>query len=542
MSAPFSSRSFTRRDALKLTGAAAASALLAPRALAAPPSSPGVVVGDPVAARAGERVLRDGGNAIDAAIAAAFTACICSPSKCGLGGYGGHAVIGLAGGKKIAAIDFNSTAPAAARPDMFPLEPNGRVRGNINSIGWLAAGVPGTLAGLELALTRYGTRSLRAMIGPALALCEEGVHVAPVKGIDDTDASRNDPRPDSEQLANANLPREKQRNLAQARLLRTLAERNSTDSFYRGDLAATLAAAFQRNGGLVTKADLAAYRARELAPVTTDWNGLTLHTAPLPASGALILEALAILKALDWPRLGAPERLHAKLEALRIAWADRLRTWGDPDHVAVPLEALLSPAHAAASAARIATALRTRQPVALDVTPSRAGGTVNVSAVDRAGNMIAITLTHGGGYGARVLVPELGIVLGHGMSRFDPRPGFPNSAGPGKRPITNMCPTLVSRAGQPVFAVGGAGGTRIPNSIFEVLLQTVALGAPLSAALASPRLDCTGTLALDLAKAHSAEDEALFKKLGYTVKRAPSAYVSAVAFDPATRTVEGRAV
>lgn len=541
MSDPFSSRFLTRRAALKLTGAAAASTLLAPRSLAAAPS-PGVVVGDPVAAKVGEQVLRDGGNAIDAAIATAFTACICSPSKCGLAGYGGHAVIGLAGSKKITAIDFNSTAPAAARPDMFPLEPNGRVKGNVNSLGWLAAGVPGTLAGLELALTRYGTRSLRAMLEPALALCEEGVHVAPVKGIDDTDASRNDPRPDSEQLATAPLPREKQRNLAQARLLRTLAERNSTDSFYRGDVAATLAAAFQRNGGLVTKADLAAYRARELAPVTTEWNGLTLHTAPLPASGALILEALGILKALNWTKLPAPEQLHAKLEALRLGWSDRLRTWGDPDHVAVPLEQLLSPAHAAASATRIATALRTQKPLALDVTPSRAGGTVNVSAVDRHGNMIAITLTHGGGYGARVLVPELGIVLGHGMSRFDPRPGLPNSPGPGKRPITNMCPTLVSRAGQPIFAVGAAGGTRIPNSIYEVLLQTVALGASLPAALQSPRLDCTGTLALDLAKAHSAEDEALFKKLGYTVKRAPSAYVSAVAFDPATRTVEGRAV
>src|SRR6185503_3357391 len=156
-----------------------------------------------------EKVLRDGGNAIDAAIAMAFAAGITSPSKCGVGGYGGHAVIALAGGKKITSIDFNSMAPAAARADMFPLEPNGRVKGGVNSTGWLAAGVPGTVAGLELALQRHGTRSLRDILAPAIQMCEEGVYVAAVKGIDD--ASLNDPRPDSEQ--GGKLPPEKKRNL-----------------------------------------------------------------------------------------------------------------------------------------------------------------------------------------------------------------------------------------------------------------------------------------------------------------------------------------
>jgi len=536
----------TRRDLLKLAGpATAALALSRPTFSApAPSASPGAVTGDPIAAKHGEQVLRDGGNAIDAAITAAFAACICSPSKCGLGGYGGHAVIALAGGKKITAIDFDSTAPAAARADMYPLGPDGRVVGNVNSTGWLAAGVPGTLAGLELALTRYGSRSLRDVLQPAIALAEQGVHVVPIKGIDDraADASRNDPRPDSEQLAASQLPREKQRNASAPRLLRTLARRNTTDSFYRGDLADTIAAAFQRHGGLVTQADLAAYRARELAPLTLAFSDdFQLHTAPLPASGALILQALHALKALDWVQLSAPERLHAKLEALRIAWSDRLATWGDPDHVSIPLEKLLSPAHAAASATRIRKALTTQKPVPLAVDPARAGGTVNISAADRAGNMIAITLTHGGSYGARVAVDGRGLVLGHGMSRFEPRPGRPNSVAPGTRPITNMCPTLVTHRGTPIFAAGAAGGTRIPNSVFEVLLQTVALRAPLAAALAAPRLDTTGTLALDLARTHTAEDEAFFRSMGYTVKRAPSAYVSAATFDPTTHATSASA-
>lgn len=532
-------RLLTRRELLALTGKAAiASALLpnlsfAATAASSPPA--GAVVGDTVGAKVGETMLRAGGNAIDAAIAAAFAACIASPSKCGIGGYGGHAMIALAGGKKITAIDFNSTAPAAARADMYSLDTNGRVKGGVNITGWLAAGVPGTVAGLELALQRYGTRSLREVLAPAIQLCEDGVHVVPVKGIDD--ASRNDPRPDSEQ--GSKLPPEKRRNLALGGLLKTLATRDSADSFYRGDIAGKIAAAFQKNGGLVTREDLAAYRAREIEPLKLEWNGATLHTVPLPATGLLLLEAFSILKALSWTKLSAPDRLHAKLEALRIAWSDRLHHFGDPDQVSVPVTKLFDRAYAADYAEKISAALKAQKPVTLEVGPSHAGGTTNISAVDRHGNMVAITLTHGGSYGARVSVEELGLVLGHGMSRFDPRPNLPNSPGPRKRPITNMCPTIVTRGGAPVFALGAAGGTRIPNSVYEVLLNIVGLGTPMETAMSAPRLDTNGTLNLGLEKKHSAEDEAFFKNLGYKTSRTASAYVSAVTIEPQTGQARG---
>ena len=532
MSTP-SSHDYSRRAFLRLTGQSVAIGALASHvafsSTASDTSSPGAVVGNPLAVKAGEQVLRDGGNAIDAAIASAFAACIVAPHQCGIGGYGGHALIALAGGKKVTAIDFTSTAPAAARPDMFPLDANGRVAGNINTVGWLATGVPGTAAGLELALTRYGTRSLRDTLAPAIELCESGKHIAVIKGVDDTPA------------AASNSP-EKSRNAALARLLKTLAARNTTDSLYRGDLAEKIAAAFQQHGGLVTRADLAAFRAREIEPAKIDlWNGLTIHTVPLPATGVMLLEAFAILKALDWPKLPAPERLQAKLEALRIAWADRLTTFGDPQQVKVPVEKLLSPAYAAESAAKISTALKTRRPVSLDVQPSLAGGTVNISAGDRHGNLIAITLTHGASFGAKVAVEELGMILGHGMSRFDPRPGLPNSVAPGKRPITNMCPSVVTQRGTPVFAVGAAGGTRIPSSVYEVLLQVVGAGAPLETAIAAPRLDTTGTLKLTLEKHAPAEDETFFRDLGYTTARGPSANVSAVSFDPKSGEARGLA-
>ncbi len=166
-------------------------------------ASPGAVVGNPIAAEVGLQLLQEGGNAVDAAIAAAFAACICSPHNCGIGGYGGHAMIGLAGGRKITAIDFNSTAPAAANAEMFPLNEKGLVRDGINSTGWLAAGVPGTIAGLELALQRYGTRSLRAVLAPAIQLCEEGTYVSFVKGIDDVAPSGSG----LPQSTNEDLPR-----------------------------------------------------------------------------------------------------------------------------------------------------------------------------------------------------------------------------------------------------------------------------------------------------------------------------------------------
>lgn len=530
---------YTRRELLQRTGAAALGGMLAPHVFAASPSAAtrGAIVGDLAAAKAGEKILAEGGNAIDAAIATAFAAGICSPSNCGVGGYGGHAMIGLAGGKKITAIDFNSAAPQAARADMFPLDAAGRVKGNANIHGWLAAGVPGTLAGLELVLTRYGTRSLRQVMAPAIQMCEDGTHVVPARAIDN--ASPTDPRSEAE--PGSKLPPERRRNLALGKLLRQLAERNSTESFYRGDIAATIAAAFARHGGLVTAEDLAAYQARELSPLRLEWNGATIHTVPLPSTGPLLVEACAALKAMGWSKLSPEQRLHAKVEALRTAWADRLRYFGDPTQVDVPMEKLMSSGYAAELAEKISLALKAERPVPLQVDPSHAGGTTNISAADAQGNLIAITLTHGGGYGAQVVVDELGMVLGHGMSRFDPRPGLPNSPAPGKRPITNMCPSLVTRAGLPVLAVGGAGGTRIPNSVYEVLLNYTGLGASMEDALAAPRIDANGTLDLGLEKSRPDADEAQLKKIGYRTKPFIAAFVSGATFDPKTGATRAKA-
>jgi gamma-glutamyltranspeptidase/glutathione hydrolase len=535
-------RRYDRRQMLRLAGGALlAAGLDDPSAPAADePAERGRVVGQPEAARAGADVLAAGGNAVDAAVTAALVAGVVGVHLCGIGGYGGHLTIGLPDGK-VTAIDFNSAAPAAARPDLFPLTDAGAVKGEVNMYGWLAAGVPGTLAGLQLALDRYGTRPFREAVRPAIRHARNGFPVS--TGL--ANAIRGARTQLAQEPAAARLLLDggeplkagtTYRNPDLADLLTALAEQNSVESFYRGAIARQIAAAFRKHGGLVTEDDLAAYRAREVAPLRFEWRGATIATAPLTAGGATVLEALAVLAALGWDKLSAddPRTAHARLEALRLAWHDRLAYFGDPDKAEVPLDRLLSPEHARELAGRVEAAVRAKRPAAAETDGRPANGTVHLSAADSRGMLVALTLTHGGSSGARVAVEGLGLLLGHGMSRFDPRPGRPNSPGPGKRPLHNMCPTVVLREGRPVLALGGAGGRKIPNAICDVLLHHVGRGLPAAEAVAARRLHTEGGLEVTLEAGWPAADVEYLKQAGYTVKTGPSATVHAVAYDPQT--------
>jgi gamma-glutamyltranspeptidase/glutathione hydrolase len=533
-----------RREALRLTGGALFAGAVAPQILLSAEkesSKHGAITGEPMAAKVGEQVLADGGNAVDAIVSAALTAAVVSVHNCGIGGYGGSAVIALAGGKKVTALDFNTAAPAAAREDMFPLDEKGQVKGRVHEFGWLASGVPGTIAGLELAVKRYGTRSFRDALQPAIKLIRDGFAVpqafaASAKSM----AARLKADAGTAKLflkdGEPFKLGETWRNPDLAAMLETLAQRNSAESFYRGDIAQRIAEAFHRNGGLVTAKDMAAYQAREVEPDAFAWRGFDLRTAPLTAGGLTVLEALSFLKALDWDKLPAgPEKSHARLEALRVAWEDRLKLFGDPDKVKVPVSRLLSADYAKSVAEKVRTTVKDRKPLAIQTESRVHVGTINLSCVDRHGNLAALTLTHGNAFGTCVAVDGLGLVLGHGMSRFEPKPGHPNSPGPGKRPLHNMCPTVVLRDGRPILAVGGAGGRRIPNSIFDVLTQFVALGATMDQAVAAPRLHCDGNLELTLEKSWPAEEQEYFKSIGYKLPAgAAAARVGAASFDPKT--------
>ena len=504
-------------------------------------SEAGVVEGNPAAAEeVGNNVLTAGGNAIDACVATALVAGVVAPQQCGIGGYGGHMTIALADARKVTSIDFNSMAPAAARPDMYPVEENGSVRGNVHYHGWLAAGVPGTMAGLQLALDLYGTRSFGDLVQPAIRFARDGFVVgAGLAGA----IRRAMPQFARDPASSRLFLRDGQpldatavyRNPELAEMLKTLATRNSVDSFYRGDIAQEIAQGFVKGGGLVTAEDMAAYRAKEVKPLALPWRGFTIYTAPLTAGGTTTLEALSILKALGSKREpNDPAQTHARLEILRVAWKDRLSLFGDPQHVDVPVGRLLSEDYARGVAARVGQAVQTRKPLSIVANQRPQGGTVHFSAADRHGNMVALTMTHGAGFGARVTVPGLGLILGHGMSRFDPRPDHPNSPGPRKRPLHNMCPTIVSDEGTAVLALGGSGGRKIPNALFEVLAQYVRRDASMAEAVAAPRLHTEGALNTTLDARAPDSHLGYLKQVGYQIRRGNSAVVSAVSFDATT--------
>jgi len=538
--------SLSRRELLKLSGAAALG-LVCPlrpesgsgRAVA----RYGCVVGEKTGEKAGMRVLADGGNAIDAVVAAALTAAVAAPSSAGIGGYGMSAVVAVDGGRRIAAVDGNSAAPAAMRADIFQPGPDGKVPDgfdtarSLSSTGWLSAGVPGVLAGLQLILDTFGSRRIGELLQPAIALARDGFPWP--EGLAAAINRRREiflKDPGSRKLF---FPRGKPlsagepfRNPDLAEMLAALARAGSAEAFYRGDIGRHIADAFRKNGGLVTMEDMAAYRARLAEPLTLNWGGHAIHTAPLTAGGLTVLQILRAMQAMDWEKMpaGLP-RLHARIEATRLAWRDRVMLLGDPDFGEVPVTRLLSESYARESAEKIAAAVKAGKMLPGIAAPRPQTGTVHLSAADGHGDFAALTLTHGEGFGACVTVEGLGLTLGHGMSRFDPNPGHPNAPGPRKRPLHNMTPTIVTREGKPVLAAGGTGGRKIPNALLEVLTQFAVLGRPLEASIASPRLHTEGDASVIVEDAWPAGEIEGMRRLGYAVTAGGSANISAVAIE-----------
>src|SRR5579883_535813 len=293
---------WTRRAFL---GTAAGLAAL-PRGSARPPGRPaGLVNGQPQAAEVGNAVLAAGGNAVDAVVAAALAAGVVAVPLTGIGGYGGHLVVAKPDGT-VAAVDFNTAAPAAVTPDLYRADEHGVVKDGANTYGWRSVGVPGVLAGLQLALDRYGSRPFGELAKPAVALARDGFKVSrSFAAAARTVAPRLAKDPGSAKLflAGGGPPAEGGtfKNPELAALLQTLADRGSVATFYKGDIADRIAGAFREHGGLVTAADLAAYKAAEVVPLAFGWNGYTVYTPPPTAGGLTVLQTLAALKALGWP-------------------------------------------------------------------------------------------------------------------------------------------------------------------------------------------------------------------------------------------------
>jgi len=496
----------------------------------------GHVVGEPTAEAVGEKILSEGGNAIDAIVAAALAVAVAAPNQTGIGGYGISAIVAVDSGKQVVAIDGNTMAPAATQSDIFRSVAEGKDQRRVNAVGWLAAGVPGILAGLQLLIDRFGTLSFSELVQPAIAIATHGfpwpANLAAVVRGDATFA--NDPGSrklyfrDGQPLSAGQI----YKNLDLASMLKTLANSNSVEAFYRGDIAQRIADDFQKNGGLVTAKDLAAYEAKVVEPLSMSWNDMTIQTPPLTAGGITVLQSLKTLQAMKWSEIASDiEQLHAKIEASRWAWNDRLTLLGDPSFANVPIERLLSNEYAERTADKIKEVVQKKSFIPFPIETKTQGGTISLSAVDRNGNMAVLTLTHGEAFGSRVTVDGLGLTLGHGMSRFDVRPDHPNAPGPGKRPLHNMVPTIVSRSGQANMAVGGRGGRKIINAVLETLTQYVGKQKTLSTAINSARFHTEGNSQIELEKSTAPEAREAMKQIGYNIKESASATLSAVAIE-----------
>jgi gamma-glutamyltranspeptidase/glutathione hydrolase len=518
-------------DRRQFLSTAALAALGAPTLLRAADPPKGRVNGQPQAAEAGMAVLAAGGNAVDAIVAGALVAGVVAVPSTGIGGYGGVAVVAQPNGK-VTTIDFNTTAPAAAKPDMFPLDEKGAVRGRINDHGWLAAGVPGVLAGLQMVLDQFGTRKFSELAKPAIKYARDGFPIsknlataiqkareqfAKDPGSAKLFLHKGEPLGEGATFRNPDL----------GDLLQALADKGRVDDFYTGDIAKKIAAAFQKNGGLVTADDLAAYKPDEDIALAHTWKGFQVRTPPPPAGGLTVLQALATLRALDWKEDG-PAGVQARVEALRLAWDDRLRLLGDPKFTKLPIVELFTESNVEACAKKVRAAVAAKKPVEARSDGRPAGGTIHLNAMDASGLTVALTFTHGNAFGAQVTVDGLGLILGHGMSRFDPKPGHPNSPGPGKRPLHNMCPTVVLRDRSPVIALGATGGRKIPNTVFDVLTYRLGEGKSLADAVKAPRVHTEGDRALQLEATWPAEVTERFKAAGYTVKAGTGAVASAI--------------
>jgi len=460
----------------------------------------GMVVGPhPATADAGLEALRAGGNAFDAAVAAAFTEGVVQPAHNGVAGYGGAAVVYLAAEGRVRCVDFNTEAPAAARADMYEVLPGAPVyaiRDALHKRGGLSVGIPGVVAGLEAIHRRWGSLPLPALLAPAIRAAREGWacnRVTRARLLENLKAMREAFPETVELLApGGDVPRpgETMRNPALADTLGELA-RDGLRAFYEGELARRLVAGLRARGAILTEGDFAGYQARDVAPTEMPYRGRLLHTAPVGCGGVTSFQMLAVLDALEAHR-HAPdgaEFYHLFAEVMKACWGRRLRTLGDPAFTGVLEAGELAPEVIAALAEEVRP-YREQASRPEPFAPDPFQCTSHLCAADAAGNVVSLTQTHGAAFGSWVSVPGTGLILGHGMARFEPRPGWPNSIAPGKRPLHNMAPMLVTHAGRPEAAYGTPGGRTIVNNQAYFTLAQFAHGLDIEAAVSLPRLHC----------------------------------------------------
>jgi gamma-glutamyltranspeptidase/glutathione hydrolase len=461
-----------------------------------------VVSQNAIASQVGASMLNGEGNAMDAAVATAFALAVVHPSAGNIGG-GGFLVYRPARGEAVA-YDFRETAPNGASASMFLRD--GEYDPKRHHHGHLSVGVPGTVAGLYRAWREHGQLPWEELLQPAIALAREGFMVTDglARSLRDVLPEMKEYPASVAQFTQDGQPCEMGDVLKQPDLADTL-ERIAEDGprgFYEGKTARLIEDEMKRGGGLITREDLKGYRAVRRRPLRGTYRGTEILTMPPPSSGGIVLlQVLNILEEYDLPGMGfgSAAYLHHLAEGLRRAFAERALYLGDPDVVKdMPVERLVSKEHAA----ELRRTILPRQASVSDpgsfAWPAEETETTHVSVVDSGRNAVSLTYTLEQGYGSKIVVPGAGFLLNNEMGDFNAAPGLtdetgligtePNLAGPGKRPLSNMTPTILAREGGPVLVLGSPGGRRIPSAVLQTIVNVEDFHMNVQEAIDAPRV------------------------------------------------------
>ncbi|MFM2476742.1 gamma-glutamyltransferase [Celerinatantimonas sp. MCCC 1A17872] len=465
-----------------------------------------VVSSQKLASQAGIKILKMGGNAIDAAVAVGYAQAVVNPC-CGNIGGGGFMTIHLANGKDTF-IDFREKAPAKATANMYQDSKGNLIKG-ASLHGYLAVGVPGTVRGLELALTRYGSGKLtRAQImAPAIKLAKDGFVLTRA----DTDildlkleTFRHSPQAKKIFLRADGSPLQPGDRLVQKNLAKTLEAiaKHGPKAFYQGVIPKAVEKASEQGGGIISAKDFANYQAKERKPIECQYRGYSFVSAPPPSSGGVTMcEILNILSGYDMKSMGygSAKSVHYMVEAMRHAYVDRNTLLGDPDFVKMPIKKLLSDKYAAQIRQQIKKDnVASSAKLHAGVWPHEKPETTHYSIVDKMGNAVSTTYTINGRFGAGVMAPKAGFFLNDEMDDFTSKIGAKNMFGlvqgkvnaiaPGKRPLSSMSPTIVTKDGHVYLVVGSPGGSRIITITLETVMNIIDFGMGPQEAVNAPRI------------------------------------------------------
>ncbi|MDE1938255.1 MAG: gamma-glutamyltransferase [Alphaproteobacteria bacterium] len=490
------------KQALDVTGSTTTlSALATAKPVAAPHAM--VVTAQHLATNVGVEILKQGGNAVDAAVAVGYALAVVHPC-CGNIGGGGFMVIHLAGGKNVF-LDFREKAPLKATPTMFQ-DAAGNVVPDRSTKTYLAVGVPGTVMGLNAALKKYGTMTLKQVMAPAIALAKDGYVLE--QGDINILATRSKNFPEHPNVAaiflNHGQPYKAGETLTQPQLAQTLEliSKDGTNAFYKGPIARAVVAASEQNGGLLTMKDFADYSVAWTKPVSCDYRGYEIISSPPPSSGGTtVCEILQVIKPYPFAKwgYGSVEATHYLAEAERFAFADRNTYLGDPAFVKNPIGELLSPQHASWIRAQIKPDAATpSSQVKGSLGATEGMHTTHYSVVDAKGNAVSVTYTINFLFGVGQIAGDTGFFLNDEMDDFTSKPGVPNGFGlvqgrinevrPGKRPLSSMTPTIVLHKGKLFMVTGSPGGSTIISTTLESIINVVDFGMNMQQAVDAPRV------------------------------------------------------